>query len=98
MVVGFRGWPGRGRGMVVGFRGWPAPVHHDDPQQEEHHHKSSSLLYPCIAYISAKTRDIDTKLSGYDPWVLPTSPRTSWITLGTWASFAWVGMITLCLS
>ena len=64
MVVGFRGWQGRGRGMVVGFRGWPAPVHHDDPQQEEHHHKSSSLLYPCIAYISANNRDIDTKLSG----------------------------------
>ena len=61
---GVQGVAREGRGMVVGFRGWPAPVHHDDPQLEEHHHQSSSLLYPCIAYISATLRDIDTKISG----------------------------------
>ena len=32
-------------------------------------------------------------LSGYDPWGLPSTSRVSWMTLGTWVSFWWVGRI-----
>ena len=54
-------------------------------------------LFFCLAYISANNRDIDTKLSLYDPWGVPTTSRMSWMTLGTWVSFGWVGMITIGL-
>ena len=53
-----------------GFRA----VVHDDPQEQQqqqhhhHHHQSTSLIHPCIPYISANNRDIDTKLTGYVPW------------------------------
>ena len=53
------------------------------------------LIY--LPYISANNKDIDTKLSRYDPWGLPTKSRMSWMTLGTWVSFGWVGMITIGL-
>ena len=48
-------------------------------------------------HISAKNKDYNTKLSGYDPWGLPTTLRMTWMTLGTWVSFGWVGMITIGL-
>ena len=56
---------------------------------------SLKVYFLCSAYISANNRDIDTKLSGYDPWGLSTTSRTSWMTHGTWVSFRWVGMITI---
>ena len=31
-------------------------------------------------YISAKNKDNDTKLSGYDPWCLHSTSRMSWMT------------------
>ena len=34
-------------------------------------------------YISAKNKDNDTKLSGYDPWGLPSTSRMSWMTLSS---------------
>ena len=34
-------------------------------------------------YISAKNKDIDTKLSGYDPWSLPSTSMTSRMTLSS---------------
>ena len=34
-------------------------------------------------YISAKNKDIDTKLSGYDPWGLPSTSTTSRMTLSS---------------
>ena len=50
-----------------------------------------------LAYISANNRDNDTKLSAYDPWGVPSTSGPSWMTLGTWVSFGWVGQITLGL-
>ena len=43
-------------------------------------------LFLCLAYISANKRDIDTKLSAYNPWGVPSTSRMSWMTLGTWVS------------
>merc|ERR1711942_551367 len=54
-------------------------------------------LFSLFTYISANNRDIDTKFSAYDPWGLPPTSRMSWMTLGTWVSFGWVGMITIGL-
>ena len=34
-------------------------------------------------YISAKNKDNDTKLSGYDPWGLPSTSIMSWMTLSS---------------
>ena len=51
-------------------------------------------LFFCLPYISANNRDIDTKLSAYDPWGLPTTPRTSLMTRGTRVSYGWLSMIT----
>ena len=46
--------------------------------------------------------DIYTKLSSYDRWGVPTTSRTSWMTLGTLVKLEWVGMITkglfICLT
>ena len=46
--------------------------------------------------------DIDTELSAYDRWGIPTTSRTSWMTLGTLVKLEWVGMITkglfICLT
>ena len=55
-----------------------------------------SILF-CSTYISAPNGDIDTKLSGYDPWVQPTTLRRSLMTLGTWESFGWVSISTIGL-
>merc|ERR1711888_36751 len=54
-------------------------------------------LFSLFTYISANNRDIDMKFSEYDPSGLPITSRTSWLTLGTWVSFGWVGMITIGL-
>ena len=54
----------------------------DDPQHHHHHQQqSTSLLDACIPYISANNKDIDTKLSGYVPWGLSSTSRSSWMTL-----------------
>ena len=53
--------------------------------------------FSLFTFISANNIYIDMKFSGYDPWGLPSTSRTSWLTLGTWVSFGWVGMITIGL-
>ena len=57
-----------------------------------HDHYRSIFFF--LAYILANNRYIDIKLSAYNPWGLSTTSRMSWMTLGTWVSFGWVGMIT----
>ena len=37
----------------------------------------------CNLHISAKNKDIDTKLSGYDPWGLPSTSIMSWMSLSS---------------
>ena len=71
--------------------------HHHHHHHHRHLHQTTSLLYPCIPYISvtffekkttnpyisAKNKDNDTKLSGYDPWGLPRSSMLSRMTLSS---------------
>ena len=55
-------------------------------------------IFSFLDYITGNNREFDTKYSGYDPCLgLPTQSRMPWMTLSTWVSLGWVGMITIGL-
>ena len=48
-------------------------------------------IFLCAAYISAHNRDIDTKLSAYDPWGLTTTLKMSYVDDPVYFGKFWVG-------